>query len=35
VLLLAAPEWLSRLGVAFALLAGAVAVTWLAARLTR
>ncbi len=35
VLLLVAPEWLSRLGVAFALLAGAVAVTWLAARLTR
>ncbi|MBE7421340.1 MAG: hypothetical protein HS110_02630 [Zoogloeaceae bacterium] len=35
VLLLFAPEWLSRLGVAFALLAGAVAVTWLAARLTR
>ncbi len=35
VLLLVAPEWLSRLGVAFALLAGAVAVTWIAARLTR
>jgi hypothetical protein len=35
VLLLVAPEWLSRLGVAFALLALAVAVTWLAARLTR
>lgn len=35
VLLLVAPEWLSRLGVAFALLAAAVAVTWLAARLTR
>ncbi len=33
-LLLFAPEWLSRLGVAFALLALAVAVTWLAARLT-
>ena len=33
-LLLVAPEWLSRLGVAFALLAGAIAVTWLAARLT-
>jgi len=35
VLLLVAPEWLSRLGVAFALLAGAVAVTWIAARQTR
>jgi hypothetical protein len=35
VLLLVAPEWLSRLGVAFALLAVAVAVTWIAARLTR
>ncbi|MDT3736517.1 MAG: hypothetical protein ROZ00_09845 [Denitratisoma sp.] len=35
VLLLFAPEWLSRLGVAFALLAVAVAVTWIAARLTR
>ena len=35
VLLLVAPEWLSRLGVAFALLALAVAVTWIAARLTR
>jgi hypothetical protein len=35
VLLLVAPEWLSRLGVAFALLALAVAVTWTAARLTR
>jgi hypothetical protein len=35
VLLLVAPEWLSRLGVAFALMALAVAVTWLAARLTR
>jgi hypothetical protein len=35
VLLLVAPEWLSRLGVAFALLALALAVTWIAARLTR
>ncbi len=35
VLLLVAPEWLSRLGVAFALLALAVGVTWIAARLTR
>ena len=35
VLLLVAPEWVSRLGVAFALLALAVAVTWIAARLTR
>ena len=35
VLLLFAPEWLSRLGVALALLAVAVGVTWLAARLTR
>lgn len=34
-LLLVAPEWVGRLGVAFALLAVAVAVTWLAARLTR
>ncbi|MCG3181762.1 MAG: hypothetical protein BIFFINMI_04168 [Phycisphaerae bacterium] len=34
-LLLFAPEWLSRLGVAFALLAVALAVTWIAARLTR
>lgn len=35
VLLLFAPEWVSRLGVAFALLAVAVGVTWIAARLTR
>ncbi len=35
VLLLVAPEWLSRLGVAFALLALAVGATWIAARLTR
>ena len=35
VLLLVAREWLSRLGVAFALLALALAVTWTAARLTR
>jgi hypothetical protein len=34
-LLLVAPGWVGRLGVAFALLAVAVAVTWLAARLTR
>ncbi len=34
-LLLLAPEWVSRLGVAFALLALALAVTWIAARLTR
>lgn len=34
-LLLVAPEWLSRLGVAFVLLAAALAVTWIAARLTR
>lgn len=35
VLLLVAPEWLSRLGVAIALLAAAIGVTWIAARLTR
>ena len=35
VLLLLAPERISRAGVAFALLAAAVAVTWVAARLTR
>jgi len=35
VLLLVAPEWVSRLGVAFALLALAVAVTWAASRATR
>jgi hypothetical protein len=34
VLLLVAPEWVSRLGVALALLALAVGVTWVAARLT-
>ncbi len=35
VLLLVAPEWVSRLGVAFALLALAVAVTWAASWATR
>ena len=35
VLLLVAPEWLNNLAVAFGLLGGAVAVTWVAARLTR
>ena len=34
-LLVLAPDWLNRLGVAFALIAVAVGVTWLAARLTR
>ena len=34
-LLLFAPEWVSRLGVAFALLALAVAVTWIASWATR
>ena len=35
VLLIAAPEWLNRLGAAFALMAVAVGLTWIAARLTR
>jgi hypothetical protein len=35
VLLVLAPELLNRLGVAFALIAVAVGVTWIAARLTR
>ena len=34
-LLVVAPEWVSRVGVAFALMAVAVGVTWIAARLTR
>jgi len=34
-LLVLAPDWLNRLGVAFALLGVAVGATWLAARLTR
>ncbi len=34
-LLLLAPEWLSQVGVAFALMAVAVGVTWGAARWTR
>ncbi len=34
-LLVLAPDWLNRLGVAFALLGVALGVTWLAARLTR
>jgi len=34
-LLVLAPDWLNRLGVAFALIGVAVGVTWLAARLTR
>jgi hypothetical protein len=35
ILLMLAPDWLNRLGVAFALLGVALGVTWLAARLTR
>jgi hypothetical protein len=35
ILLVLAPELLNRLGVAFALMAIAVGVTWIAARLTR
>jgi uncharacterized membrane protein HdeD (DUF308 family) len=35
VVLAVRPEWLSRFVVAFALLVAAVAVTWVAARLTR
>jgi hypothetical protein len=34
-LLLLAPEWLNRAGIAFGLMAVAVGVTWLAGRLTR
>jgi hypothetical protein len=34
-LLVLAPDWLNRLGVAFALLGVALAATWVAARLTR
>jgi len=34
-LLVLAPDWLNRLGVAFALLGVALGLTWLAARLTR
>ncbi|MBW8330355.1 MAG: hypothetical protein K0M48_14750 [Thiobacillus sp.] len=34
-LLVLAPDWLNRLGVAFALLGVALAATWMAARLTR
>lgn len=34
-LLVLAPEWLNRLGVAFALVGVALGVTWVAARLTR
>lgn len=34
-LLVLAPDWLNRLGVAFALLGVALGVTWMAARLTR
>jgi hypothetical protein len=34
-LLLVAPEWLNKLTVAFGLLGGAVAITWIAARMTR
>ncbi|WP_461571363.1 hypothetical protein [Thiobacillus sp.] len=34
-LLVLAPDWLNRLGVAFALIAVAVGITWLAARVTR
>ncbi|HWR76636.1 MAG TPA: hypothetical protein VN283_05435, partial [Thiobacillus sp.] len=34
-LLVLAPDWLNRLGVAFALLGVALGATWLAARLTR
>lgn len=34
-LLLVAPEWLNNLAVAFGLVGGAVAITWIAARLTR
>jgi hypothetical protein len=34
-LLVMAPDWLNRLGVAFALLGVALGATWLAARLTR
>jgi cytochrome c biogenesis protein CcdA/glutaredoxin len=34
-LLLLAPQWISRVGVAFGLMALAVGVTWIAARLTR
>lgn len=35
VLLLVAPEWLNNLAVAFGLLGVAVAITWIAARMTR
>jgi hypothetical protein len=35
ILLVAVPEWLSNLAVAFGLIAAAVGLTWLAARLTR
>jgi hypothetical protein len=34
-LLLLAPEWISRVGIAFALMAVAVGATWIAARATR
>jgi hypothetical protein len=34
-LLLVAPEWLNNLAVAFGLLGAAVAITWIAARMTR
>ncbi|MDQ1314714.1 MAG: hypothetical protein QG662_823, partial [Pseudomonadota bacterium] len=34
-LLVLAPDWLNRLGVAFALIAVAIGVTWIAARVTR
>ena len=34
-LLLVAPEWLNKLTVAFGLLGAAVAITWIAARMTR
>lgn len=34
-LLVLAPDWLNRIGVAFALIGVAVGVTWIAARLTR
>jgi hypothetical protein len=35
ILLVLAPDWLNRLGVAFALLGVALGATWLVARLTR
>jgi hypothetical protein len=34
-LLVLAPDWLNRLGVAFALIGVAIGITWIAARLTR